>query len=275
MYSPKLNRFVSEMRIRNAVQFSCFYLLLLFGFIGCGIQPVIKQQGFVPINHRVAEDSLTRGWINCYSDSLKKEMGVIIGQSQYYFQPVQTRGRVTEKSQSEAALARLCADWTLLGSKEWAKHKNHPEPQFAVLNHFGLRKSIDSGQIQRGDVYEVMPFDNEVVLLILKGSDISTLFDYIAKLGGTPIAGAELWIYDSTYSKAIINGNKFDSRKSYCIATNDFMLGGGDGFNMLKNAKRIIKTGIFLRDMFLEELKKESLANNGLQPRPTLRIHQL
>lgn len=201
-------------------------------------------------------------------------MGVIIGQSQYYFQPVQKRGRVTEKSQSEATLARLCADWTLSGSKEWAKQKNHPEPQFAVLNHFGLRKSIDSGHIKRGDIYEVMPFDNEVVLLILKGSDVSTLFEYIATLGGTPIAGAELWINDSTYSQAMIKGNRFDSRKRYCIATNDFMLDGGDGFNMLKNAKRITKTGIFLRDLFLSELEKESVANNGLQPRPNLRIHQ-
>jgi hypothetical protein len=52
------------------------------------------------------------------------------------------------------------------------------------------------------------------------------------------------------------------------------MLGGGDGFNMLKKAKRITKTGIFLRDMFLEELKKESVSNNGLLPRLTLRIHQ-
>ncbi len=272
MYSPKRNKFELVMRIRNSVRFSS--LLLLFGILGCGIKPVIKQKGFIPINQSIAEDSSTQGWINRYSDSLKKEMGISIGFSPYYFQPVQTRGRVTEKNQTEATLARLCADWTLLGSREWAKQSNHAEPQFAILNHFGLRKSIDSGQIQRGDIYEVMPFDNEVVLLILKGSDVSTLFDYIAKLGGTPIAGAELWINDSTYSKAIINGNRFDSRKSYCMATNDFMLGGGDGFNMLKKAKRITKTGIFLRDMFIEELKKESVSNNGLLPRPTLRIHQ-
>ena len=272
LYSPKRNKFESVMRIRKSVRFSSF--LFLFGLLGCGIQPAIKQKGYISIDHGISKDSLTQGWINQYSDSLKKEMGVIIGQSQYYFQPVQTRGRVTEKNQSEASLARLCADWTLSGSKEWAKQSNHPEPQFAILNHFGLRKSIDSGQIQRGDIYEVMPFDNEVVLLVLKGSDVSNLFDYIAKLGGTPIAGAELWVNDSAYAKAIINGNRFDSRKSYCIATNDFMLGGGDGFNMLKKAKRITKTGVFLRDMFLEELKKESAANNGLRLRPTLRIHQ-
>ena len=144
LYSLKRNKFESVMRIPNSVRFSS--LLFLFGILGCGVQPVIKQQGFIPINHRIAEDSITQGWINRYSDSLKKEMGVIIGQSQYYFQPVQTRGRVTEKSQSEATLARLCADWTLLGSREWAKQSNHPEPQFALLNHFGLRKSIDSGQ---------------------------------------------------------------------------------------------------------------------------------
>ena len=260
------------MRNRWYIRLSSYFLF--FCLLGCGIQPILKEKGYVTVDQNISEDSLTQGWINQYSDSLKKEMGIIIGHTEYYFQPVQTRGRVTEKSQAGANLARLCSDWTLSGSKEWAKQKNHPIPQFAILNHFGLRKSIDSGQIRRGDIYEVMPFDNEVVLLVLKGSDVITLFNYIATIGGTPIAGAELWINDSMYSKAIIQGNRFDSRKSYCIATNDFMLGGGDGFDMLKKAKRITKTGVFLRDVFLNELAKESDTNNGLQPRPKLRIYQ-
>lgn len=251
-------------------------LVVAFAFImgSCKVKSTIHKGGYVSIDSTITPDTSVARWISRHTESLESEMGVVLGKTDTYFQPAQRRGRITEKGQQEANLARLCADWTLKGANDWAIKNGQPAVQMAILNHFGLRKSIGPGEIYKGNMYEVMPFDNEVVLLVLSGKSMIKLFNYIAILGGTPIAGAELWISDSTYLKARIQNNAFDSRKSYCIATNDFMLGGGDGFTMLAEAKKITKTGLLLRDVFIDELSNESTENNGLLPRTDLRIHQ-
>ncbi len=167
----------------------------------------------------------------------------------------------------------MVSDYTLNWSQEFARKNNYPLPELAILNHNGLRNSIDSGVITLGEIYEVMPFDNEIVLIILSGSQMIELFDYIAKIGGTPFSGGELYIDSNTFNKASINGNAFDSRRSYCIATVDFMQTGGDGFNMLRNPKRIIQTGTFLRDVIVEQMKIEIQDSYGaLKPRLNPRI---
>lgn len=252
------------------------FLVLTFALIigSCKLRSTIHKGGYISIDSTISPDTSVTHWISKHTESLQSEMGIILGKSDTYFQPAQKRGRITEIGQQEANLARLCADWTLKGANKWAIKNGQTPVQLAILNHFGLRKSIGPGKIYTGNMYEVMPFDNEVVLLVLSGKSMIKLFNYIATLGGTPIAGAELWISDSTYLKAQIQNNAFDSRKSYCIATNDFMLGGGDGFTMLAEAKRITKTGLLLRDVFIDELSNESKKNNGLLPRTDLRIHQ-
>lgn len=228
----------------------------------------------IDINETTEEDRSIVQWLQPLSDSLNSQMNEIIGFTPREYRPIRSKGRIRELEQHKATLARLVADYTLEWSRKFAQKNNLPLPEIAVLNHNGLRNSIDSGTISLGNVYEVMPFDNEVVLLVLSGKQMIELFNYIAQIGGSPFSGGILYLDTQEFAKAEINGNMFDSRRSYCIATVDFMLGGGDGFTMLKDAKRTIQTGTFLRDVIINGIRLETKESNGLlRPRNNPRIY--
>ena len=59
---------------------------------------------------------------------------------------------------------------------------------FCLLNNGGLRFSLDSGNITRGDIYKLMPFDNKMVIVKIFKEDIFEIFRYIEKKGGEPIS---------------------------------------------------------------------------------------
>ena len=245
--------------------------------IGASKNAVIYVKGTsIGINSTGPIDTFTANWIKPLSDSLNAQMNQIIGFTAEEFRPIRSKGRISESQQHKATLARLVSDYTLKGAQEFARTYQFPMPELAVLNHNGLRNAIDSGNITLGAVFEVMPFDNEVVLLVLSGTQMIELFNYIAQIGGTPLSGGELYLDSQHFVSARINGNAFDSRRSYCIATVDFMQGGGDGFTMLKNPKRSIQTGKFLRDVIIEQMQLEMSASpQSLKPRNNPRIfHQ-
>lgn len=251
-------------------------LIALLIFQSCQTKLTYQEGTAIAVNGTFGADSTVVAWLQPLSDSLNAEMNDIIGYTAQEFRPVRSKGRITQEQQHRASLARLISDYTLKWSQNFARTQNLPLPELAVLNHNGLRNAIDSGNITIGNIYEVMPFDNEVVLLVLSGTQMIELFNYIAQLGGTPFSGGELIIDSQSFVSARINGYGFDSRRSYCIATVDFMQTGGDGFTMLKEPKRLIQTGTFLRDVIINEIKDEVReSNGGLKPRTNPRIfHQ-
>lgn len=256
------------------IPFAVLTALLLFQ--SCQTKLKYQKGTAIAVNNVYGIDTAVIKWLQPLSDSLNAEMNDIIGYTAQEFRPVRSKGRINQQQQHRASLARLISDYTLKWSQTFAQTQNLPLPELAVLNHNGLRNAIDSGFITVGNIYEVMPFDNEVVLLVLSGTQMIELFNYIAQLGGTPFSGGELTIDSQSFISARINGNAFDSRRSYCIATVDFMQTGGDGFTMLKEPKRRIQTGTFLRDVIINEIKNEVHESNGeLKPRTNPRIfHQ-
>ncbi len=261
------------MLIKNTFDLRLYLLFSIAVFAACSPKPHYLNGNSIIINERFKSDSLVAQWLQPLTDSMALQMNEVIAWTPVEFRPIRSKGRITQNQQHEATLARLVSDYTLNWSQKYARKNKYPIPELAILNHNGLRNSIDSGNVTRGDIFEVMPFDNEIVLLILTGTQMIDLFDYVAKIGGTPLSGGILYLDSTRITKAIINGNAFDSRRSYCIATVDFMQTGGDGFTMLKNPKRLIQTGTFLRDVIFEQIQTEVNETKGtLKARPNPRI---
>jgi 2',3'-cyclic-nucleotide 2'-phosphodiesterase (5'-nucleotidase family) len=248
------------------------FSFVLWVFTSCTSKIVIQPSNALIVDSAWGDHEPLKQWLQPYSDSLSKEMDQTIGFSQGHFSNMRSKGRITPEAEEKAQLSRIVSDWTFDYAKEWATQNNKPRPDFAVLNHHGLRRNLDSGNITKGQIFEIMPFDNEVVILVLNGTQVMELFHYIAKLGGSPVANLELSITDSQYVHAIIGGNRFDSRRSYCIATIDFMQQGGDGFTMLQDPKSIFKTGTYLRDVILAKVQEETENFGGVYARPVSRI---
>lgn len=129
---------------------------------------------------------------------------------------------------------------------------------FAINNGGGIRADLPAGEVTKKSIYTVLPFDNSVTVLKLKGTDIQALFDFIVT---TPGKGAFPQVSDGvsytinlTTNKCedvLIGGKPIDPAKVYTIATNSYMATGGDGYAMFKNALSVYETSLFQRDALI------------------------
>lgn len=178
-------------------------------------------------------DSLIRP----YRDSMQAEMAQVLVISD----------TILTKQMPESDLGDLLAGIMLNQTEKRANRR----VDVAMINFGGIRLTqLPAGKITREKVYELMPFDNAIVLLELDGNTLKALFDRMAGAGGTPIAGASYTISAGKAGNIIIQGKTLDLSGKYTIAISDYLANGGDKLDMLVKLPQI-STGLLLRDAFI------------------------
>jgi 2',3'-cyclic-nucleotide 2'-phosphodiesterase (5'-nucleotidase family) len=149
-------------------------------------------------------------------------------------------------------------NWFADAILDGARRIHNGRVDFALQNHGGMRlNSIAAGNITVGHIYELMPFDNSLVILQLNGEQVQSLMNRIAELGGWPISkGSGFTIMDGKATNIIIDEVAFDPDNTYYAAMSDYIADGGDGTENLSDAPRI-ETGITLRELLLSECKHQ------------------
>jgi len=183
------------------------------------------------------KDSNYIHWLQPYADSLHKSMNQVIGFS------VST---LTNK-QPESSLGDFMADCM----RAMAEKKFHKKIDAAFMNIGGIRSYIPKGDITIGKIYELMPFDNVLVLQIIKGNVLKTFLDKIAAAGGWPLSGITMGIKNNKAINIIINEKPLQENADYIIANTDYIANGGDDCTMLKNIPKQ-NIGYLLRDALME-----------------------
>lgn len=124
---------------------------------------------------------------------------------------------------------------------------------FAVLNYGGLRiASIPAGPLTKGKVFELMPFENFLVVVEMTGAELNDLFHHIASKGGWPISKqVKLVIHGNKAIDVRIKNKKVYLDQKYRFATIDYIANGGDNCAFLKDKKRWA-TGVLFRDAILQ-----------------------
>ena len=173
------------------------------------------------------------------------------------------------KSGDNSNLGNLLADYTFEGAAEWAKKNGIPSVDAALINVGGIRSSIGKGDILTKHIYEIMPFENEVIIVKMKGSDLTGLFQYYLKTQkNNPVSHLYIETDNGMNVKELINGKIVEPNKDYYIATSDYLALGGDNMSFFAKGK-MIPTGIKLRDLFLEKFR----ANPEIVPPTDIRLN--
>ncbi|MAU37069.1 MAG: hypothetical protein CMD14_06835 [Flavobacteriales bacterium] len=131
---------------------------------------------------------------------------------------------------------------------------NYADAHICVMNNGGLRTNISAGTITRGEIYQLMPFENELVVLKLNKKEYINLLKYIGKRGGEPFSGMTMTINkDGRVIKNSwpVNFNEGDHVR---MLTSDYLANGGDNMWFLKDKKQN-KVGIKLRDAIIDYCK--------------------
>lgn len=235
-----------------AIKNSLFLIFACAIIASCGsvkkIDHYETQQYRFKDSGTVAIDSGAYYLVNPYRDELNKTMSEFLAVSD---QPL-------EKNQPEGTLGDFVADLSLQQAQQlYLKSKI----DFCVLNNGGLRNSLPKGDITLKNVFELMPFENELVVLTINGSAANQLFNYIAFKGGVPVSHLEMKIKDQQALNVKVNGNDFDSTKTYRVVTSDYLANGGDNLEFLKATINKEYINLKLRDAIVAHLKE--LNRNG------------
>ena len=124
-------------------------------------------------------------------------------------------------------------------------------PVFSLLNFGGLRNSISQGDVTLGDIFKVMPFDNEVVWVEMPVESLSDIAEYLSSRGGEPIGGAYL-----VNGRLEIEGVTAET-KTFWILTSDYLMNGGDSMIFFEKKITVKYVDELLRDVFIRMAKKQ------------------
>ncbi len=140
------------------------------------------------------------------------------------------------------------------------------EPDFVLLNGGGIRASIPAGAVTKGDILTVLPFNNYLYVITLKGSDVLDVFDFIATVpqgaGAFPSVSKQVR-YTVNYKTGktenlTVNGRPVDPDAEYTIGTINYLAEGGDGYEVFKRSTDSFNTSILYGQMLLDYCKSLS-----------------
>jgi len=223
-----------------------FVVLCLFSCSRSLIVRQINTENVVITEQNSPVDSIIQSFIQPYSDSLEYEMSKVIAVSD---SPL-------KRDKPESNLTNLISDMLFAVGKEYCiSTKLMISPDASYVNYGGLRGSLPMGNITIGNMFELMPFENEVVLLNLSGKSIQEMAQKIASRGGEGISGMTLGIRDLKVSTLKIGGKEVVPDASYWLVTSDYLANGGDQMSMLQNPIERINTKLKMRDVYIQAMK--------------------
>jgi len=205
-------------------------------------QPQSLQYQDYRINKSIAPDSSLNVLLRPYADSVNRSMSVVVAVA------------ATElvKKQPEGTLGNVMADAMFV----MATRRYKTKVDAAFINYGGIRlTSIPAGDISRGKVFELAPFDNITVLQKLKGNVFQQFLDHIAARGGWPCAGISWQIKNNKAVNVLVGGAPIDMNKEYIVANNDYVANGGDDCAMLRNIPQV-NDGYVYRDAVLDYFRE-------------------
>lgn len=209
------------------------------------------------IGNTVTKDTALTILIAPYKDSINKSMNITLGFS--------TKGLT--KKQPESGLGNFMTD----AMKTMAEKKFNNHIDAAFVNYGGIRSYLPKGDITVGKIFELMPFDNLIVLQAVKGDSLLSFLNAIAEKNGWPVSGITFSIKDKKATNILVDGKPLDTNATYTIANSDYIANGGDNTTMLKifSQKNI---GYLLRDALIAYTQLLTDKGQSIDVKPEKRI---
>lgn len=172
---------------------------------------------------------------------------------------------VLTKADYESTLSNFACDAVWVISSNILK-QDSSKIDLIVLNKGGLRNSLPQGNITIGHIYELMPFENELVMIKITGQQFQSFLKQLADKGNLPFKGMTLSVKNKQVSDVLIHHQSFDLNKTYTIITSDYLANGGDNCSFFTNAMERKNLDKKIRDAFIDYC--QLLSANGQHIKP-------
>ena len=193
-------------------------------------------------------------YIKPYHDSLDAGMNAVL---------IRSTKRLV-KGQPESEMGNLLCDLFLeMGSEKYGKPID-----VSLTNSGGIRTEWPAGNITVGNVYEVMPFDNALVVLVLSGQNMKLFVEEYARRKD-PQAGMKVVIESGTNQplETLIGGQPLDLQKNYTLITSDYVANSSEYAKIFKNYVDYKVLNYLMRDAIVDYLRRKGQQNEVLDPK--------
>lgn len=207
-----------------------------------------KQIGVTNAN---GEDAKIESFIKPYRESIDKDMSEVLA-----YAP-----ETLEKSKGEwqTSIGSLQADITLASANKILQLREKKSVEICLLNHGGIRAIIPQGNVTTRTAFELMPFENNLVVVALKGEQIVEMVNYIIKERKPhPLSGIQIILNKDgkSYKSISVQGKPLDLNRTYYVATNDYLYNGGDSMYFFKKGSAVYDLDYKLRNVWIDYFKE-------------------
>ncbi|MDX6189625.1 5'-nucleotidase [Flavobacterium sp. Fl-318] len=204
----------------------------------------------LPITEKAPQTPEIETFITPYRNNINKDLDSILA-----YCP-ETLEKSTGKWQT--SIGNLIADVCLKRGNTVFNAREKKDIDLCFLNHGGIRAILPKGNVTKRTAFEIMPFENNLVVLALKGEQLVAMTTYIIKEKKPhPLAGMTFTISkDNTPKNILVQGKPLDTNKTYYVATNDYLANGGDNMNFFLKTTQKFDLNYKLRNVLIDYFKE-------------------
>lgn len=226
--------------------------LLLAGYTSCG--PVKLQNNRIEGRKIAINDSLTSNtaiedFVAPYRLHIDKDLDSVLA-----FAP-ETLDKSKTIDKWQTAIGNLMADVTMQYAEKVFYRREKKHVDLCLLNHGGIRAIIPQGNITARTAYEVMPFENSLIIIALKGEQLREMADYIVREKKPhPLAGMHIVLDKNSgaVKNVSVMGVPVNSQRIYYVATSDYLGNGGDSMDFFKKGVGSYDMEYKLRNLYID-----------------------
>ena len=241
------------------MRFTHLLILLYFlFFFNCKDEKfhLFKIEGSqISITDSIATNSEIEDFIKPFRNHIEQDLDSVLAFSAGTYS--KTDGRLN------TAIGNYMADAVFDEANLIFKKRTGLDIDMVLLNHGSIRASLPKGDVSAKNAYQLMPFENSLVVVALKGSQIDSLIAYLSKAKTAhPISKLQLTLdknFEVVHAK--IKNQPIDKNKTYYVATSDYLYNGGDRMFFFKPHDSLYVLNYKIRNVLLDNFNKVDTIN--------------
>jgi 2',3'-cyclic-nucleotide 2'-phosphodiesterase (5'-nucleotidase family) len=202
----------------------------------------------------LTSDSIAQISISPYKETLDKEMVKVIAYS--------------DSALTKEGPEPVLGNFVSMAVEEYIDN-NYPEFKnnyIIILNRGGLRNNLPQGPVTKNNIYELMPFDNEITILTISGQKLMDGLKAMTSEKKLFSNYLNMLVKDKIPEEIFIHGKPFDIAQNYVVITTDYLAMGGDNCSFFAKPLSYKNTGVKLRDAIIGYCDSLTKNNKTIKP---------
>lgn len=228
---------------------SFFTIMMLFS---CKNDPqhIVKIEGkLLPVSEKINSSKAIEDIIKPYKEKVEKEMNTVIS-----YTPIDL---VRTDGELESSLGNLLADMCYQRANPVFNSRTGKNIDFALFNYGGIRAEISMGEITNEHAFNLMPFENVLVVVELTSEKINELASYlIAGNRAHPLSKQIKLTAHKVGYDIKINNKSIDNSKTYYVLTSNYLQNGGDNMNFFTDPLNLFSLNYKVRNAMIDYFKE-------------------